>query len=102
MIWDPCIHGFLGVSLLRYRCFNSVRRHHRGTAALSIAIWWDLLATASLFHSRGLPMGQLVAAERACEEYKFASVRESCMQQWVAEWQTVTAEAVLAHGSTAM
>ena len=37
-----------------------------------------------LFHSRGVPFGEVAAAERACAAETYASDREVCMREWVA------------------
>jgi hypothetical protein len=37
-----------------------------------------------LFHSRGTPMAELAAAERACAGHTYVSDRERCMREWVA------------------
>lgn len=37
-----------------------------------------------LFQSRGMPMAELAAAERACARQTYVSDRERCMREWVA------------------
>jgi hypothetical protein len=37
-----------------------------------------------LFQSRGMPMAELAAAERACAGQTYVSDRELCMREWVA------------------
>ena len=37
-----------------------------------------------LFQSRGMPMAELAAAERACAGQTYVSDRERCMREWVA------------------
>jgi hypothetical protein len=37
-----------------------------------------------LFQSRGMPMAELAAAERACAGQTCVSDRERCMREWVA------------------
>ena len=44
-------------------------------------------AVSGLFHSRGLPMEQAAAAERACVSHIYVSERESCMHDWLAAVQ---------------
>ena len=43
-------------------------------------------AIAQLFRNDGVPMGRLVAAERACTQHKqiYVSEREACMRDWLA------------------
>jgi len=43
-----------------------------------------LSAVALLFQSRGLPLEEFVAAERACARLAYVSERESCVREWVA------------------
>lgn len=51
-------------------------------AVIAIGILW---AVVSLFQSRGMPMEELAAAERACAQHTYQSERETCMKQWLAE-----------------
>jgi len=51
-------------------------------AVVAMGILW---AVVSLFQSRGEPMAQLAAAERACAQHAYQSEREACMKQWIAE-----------------
>lgn len=37
-----------------------------------------------LFQSRGMPMAELAAAERACTRQTNVSDRERCVREWVA------------------
>jgi hypothetical protein len=37
-----------------------------------------------LFQSRGMPMAEFAAAERACAGQTYVSDRERCMREWVA------------------
>jgi hypothetical protein len=39
---------------------------------------------ADLFQSRGAPLAQLAAAERACAARVYVSERETCMKEWLA------------------
>ena len=43
-----------------------------------------LIGTTMLFQSRGMPMAELAAAERACAGQTYVSDRERCMREWVA------------------
>ena len=43
-----------------------------------------LVETTMLFQSRGMPMAQLAAAERACARQTYVSDRERCMREWLA------------------
>lgn len=57
-------------------------------ATLSTLIGIGILAAVTaLFQSRGEPMGQLAAAERACAGRVYVSDREACMRQWIAASQ---------------
>jgi hypothetical protein len=54
------------------------------TAMVSTVIAVAILgAVAALFQSRGLPIEELAAAERACSEHVYVSERETCMRSWV-------------------
>jgi len=54
------------------------------TAAVSTVIAVSIIgAVTALFQSRGLPMEELAAAERACSEHVYVSDRETCMHNWV-------------------
>lgn len=58
------------------------------SAALATVIARRLLwGVAALFESRGAPLEQLAAAERACADLKYQSEREICMKEWVARAQ---------------
>jgi hypothetical protein len=55
------------------------------TSALATLIAVGILsAVAGLFQSRGLPLEELVAAERACAVHAYVSDRETCMRNWIA------------------
>ena len=41
-----------------------------------------LSAVAGLFQTRGLPLEELAAAERACAEQMYVSDRETCIREW--------------------
>jgi hypothetical protein len=43
-----------------------------------------LIGTTMLFQSRGMPMAELAAAERACAGQTYVSDRERCMRECVA------------------
>ena len=43
-----------------------------------------LIGTTMLFQSRGMPMAELAAAERACAGRTCVLDRERCMREWVA------------------
>jgi urea transporter len=54
------------------------------TAMVSTVIAVAILgAVTALFQSRGLPMEELAAAERACSEHVYVSERETCMRTWL-------------------
>jgi len=54
-------------------------------ATLAGAIAGALLsAVVLLFQSRGEPLAQWAAAERACAQHVYRSEREACMKQWLA------------------
>jgi hypothetical protein len=54
-------------------------------AALSTLIAVAIFgAVTALFQSRGLPMAELAAAERACSAHVYVSERESCMRDRIA------------------
>jgi len=50
----------------------------------SLTLLWGVV---SLFQSRGAPLEELAAAERACASQVYVSDREDCMNQWIAENQ---------------
>ena len=62
-------------------------------ALASIAALTILWAVVALFQSRGAPMEQLLAAERACVHHAYQSEREVCMKQWLAESQAASVAA---------
>ena len=43
-----------------------------------------LIGTTMLFQSRGMPMAERAAAERACAGQTYVSDRERCVREWVA------------------
>ena len=51
---------------------------------ISLALLWGVV---SLFQSRGAPLEELAAAERACASHAYVSDREECMKQWASEHQ---------------
>lgn len=54
-------------------------------AAISTAVAVGIVALVTdLFQSRGEPLGQLAAAERACAAKVYVSEREACMRDWIA------------------
>jgi hypothetical protein len=54
-------------------------------AALSTLIAVGIIGTVTaLFQSRGLPLEELVAAERACSAQVYVSDRKSCMLDQIA------------------
>ncbi len=56
-----------------------------GAAILSTVIAVGIAATVTdLFQSRGAPMAELAAAERACMAENYLSDREKCMREQVA------------------
>ena len=50
----------------------------------SLTLLWGVV---SLFQSRGAPLEELAAAERACASQVYVSDREDCMNQWIAKNQ---------------
>ena len=54
---------------------------------ISLSLLWGV---ATLFQSRGAPLQQLAAAERACAGNVYVSDRESCMKQWLADNRSVS------------
>jgi hypothetical protein len=54
-------------------------------ATLSTVIAIGILAAVvGLLQSRGTPMAQLAAAERACAGLAYVSEREACTREWLA------------------
>lgn len=45
-------------------------------------------SVTGLFQSRGMPMGEVAAAERACSHEAYVSDREDCMRKVIAATQT--------------
>jgi hypothetical protein len=54
------------------------------SAAATLIALGILIGTTMLFQSRGKPMAELAAAERACAERTYVPDRERCMREWVA------------------
>jgi hypothetical protein len=54
------------------------------SAAATLIALGTLIGTTMLFQSRGKPMAELAAAERACAEQTYVPDRERCMREWVA------------------
>ena len=54
------------------------------SAAATLIALGILIGTTILFQSRGKPMAELAAAERACAEQTYVPDRERCMRGWVA------------------
>lgn len=71
---------------LQPRTFRPAQTLTAATAAtvISLALLWGVVA---LFQSRGAPLEELAAAERACASHVYVSDREECMKQWIAENQ---------------
>ena len=68
---------------------RALRPTHTLTAAtaatvISLALLWGVV---TLFQSRGAPLEELAAAERACASQVYVSDREDCMNQWIAKNQ---------------
>ena len=61
---------------------------------ISLALLWGVVG---LFQSRGVPLEELAAAERACAIHVYVSDREECMKQQIAQSRAVR----LAGGSNA-
>ena len=51
---------------------------------LAVTVLW---AVVTLFQSRGAPLEQLAAAERACADKPYQSERQACMSEWIAKSQ---------------
>jgi hypothetical protein len=71
---------------LQPRALRPAQTFTAATAAtvVSLALLWGVV---TLFQSRGAPLEELAAAERACASLVYVSDREACMQQWIAENQ---------------
>jgi hypothetical protein len=52
------------------------------SAAATLIALGILIGTTMLFQSRGKPMAELAAAERACAGQTYVSDRERCMREW--------------------
>lgn len=61
---------------------------------ISLVLLWGVV---TLFQSRGVPLEELAAAERACADHVYVSDREACMKQRVEQSRAVR----LAGGSNA-
>lgn len=53
---------------------------------ISLALLWGVV---TLFQSRGAPLEELAAAERACASHVYVSDREECMKQQIAQSRSV-------------
>ena len=53
---------------------------------ISLALLWGVV---TLFQSRGAPLEELAAAERACASHVYVSNREECMKQHIAQSRAV-------------
>jgi hypothetical protein len=54
-------------------------------AAVAAAIAIGLISlVVAMFRADGSPFEQLVAAEKACTQYKYVSEREHCVNEWLA------------------
>ena len=51
-------------------------------AVIALTVLWSVV---TLFQSRGAPLQQLAAAERACADKVYASERTACMEKWIAD-----------------
>ena len=71
---------------LQPRALRPAQTFTAATAAtvISLALLWGVV---TLFQSRGAPLEELAAAERACASQVYVSDREACMKQWIAENQ---------------
>ena len=71
---------------LQPRASRPAQTFTAATAAtvISLALLWGVV---TLFQSRGAPLEELAAAERACAGQVYVSDREACMKQWIAENQ---------------
>jgi len=71
---------------LQPRALRPAQTFTAATAAtvVSLALLWGVV---TLFQSRGAPLEELAAAERACASQVYVSDREACMKQWIAENQ---------------
>lgn len=54
---------------------------------ISLSLLWGVV---TLFQSRGAPLQQLAAAERACAGSVYVSDRENCMKQWLADNRSIS------------
>ena len=57
-------------------------------AAAAVVALGTLFGVVTLFQSRGVPLAQLAAAERACTRYVDPTERHACTNAWVAVTQT--------------
>ena len=53
------------------------------SAAATLIAVGILIGTTMLFQSRGKPMAQIAAAERACAARTYVSDHERCVRRWV-------------------
>ncbi|MCC7039276.1 MAG: hypothetical protein IT516_03085 [Burkholderiales bacterium] len=61
---------------------------HMTVAVLATVIGVGIVTGVTvLFQSRGEPLGQLVAAERACGAHEYVSDLQKCMSAWLAAQQ---------------
>ena len=51
-------------------------------AVIALGLLWGVV---TLFQSRGAPLEELAAAERACAGQVYVSDREACMKQWISD-----------------
>ena len=58
--------------------------------AITLSIFGGI---ATLFQSRGTPLGYVVAAERACAHETYQSDRQACMNNWMTARQQRTVAA---------
>ena len=65
-----------------YPCRRSAIAVASASALSALIAVGMLSAVMSLFQSRGVPLGQLAAAERSCAEHAYVSERERCVRQW--------------------
>ena len=46
--------------------------------------------TVFLFQSRGAPLEEVAAAERACSQYAYRSEQDACIKQWLSARRATT------------
>lgn len=49
-----------------------------------------LSATVFLFQSRGTPLEEAAAAERACSQYPYKSEQDACIREWISARRAAT------------